>query len=195
MKIKTMNEKESLAIIKSMIHASKQNYSSQAPIYLLWGWLVLAAAILELFLIYIVEFQWHFIVWPIIMGLGTIISMVMGARSEKKSGSRTYVDRAMSFLWSGWAIFLIIILYSAFMLNISWGEAYALIIGFYGMGTFVSGGILSFKPLIYGGAASFVIALICVFLKVTDSFPFMLIALSISVIVSYLVPGYLLRKS
>ncbi len=65
-----------------------------------------------------------------------------------------------------------------------------LIISLYGLGTFVSGGILKFKPLIFGGIFSWVIAIVALFIPEIYS----LLMVSLSVIVAYLIPGYMLKS-
>ena len=60
---------------------------------------------------------------------------------------------------------------------------YPLIISLYGMGTFISGGILKFKPLIIGGIACWIISIIAFF--VANEYVLLLTALSI--IIAYLI--------
>jgi hypothetical protein len=77
----------------------------------------------------------------------------------------------------------------------SWSASYLLIIALYGMGTSVSGGILSFKPLVVGGMFSFALAVIIMITGWYSDFSTMLLCLALSILGSYLIPGYLLRKS
>jgi hypothetical protein len=68
--------------------------------------------------------------------------------------------------------------------------------GLYGLGTFISGGILKFKPLVFGGIASFVLVALTVFIPaLSESFNGALLMLAASIIVSYLIPGYMLKRS
>jgi uncharacterized membrane protein YhaH (DUF805 family) len=92
-----------------------------------------------------------------------------------------------------WGFFFTIIVILAFAISgkIAWEIANVLIIALYGLGTFVSGGILKFKPLIIGGMCCWIIAL-CIFF-IPDEYSLLLVAGSI--IIAYLIPGYLLRNA
>jgi hypothetical protein len=190
-----MNEQESIAIIRKMIDSSKEDFRDKAVFYLLWGWLVVAAVVVEFILMIGMHVSWHAIVWPVFMGGGGVISIIIGIRSKRKSRHTTFINRIMSTFWAGWLAFLFLLIAANIFGHSDWGRTYSLIIAFYGMGTGISGGILKFKPLVWGGIASFVLSLICIFSGLDSYFPNMLVALAVSVVVSYLVPGYLLRKA
>jgi hypothetical protein len=61
----------------------------------------------------------------------------------------------------------------------------------YGMGTFVSGRLLKFKPLVIGG----VIAWLCGILSFGQPFDIQLLILMVAIVASYIVPGHLLASS
>jgi hypothetical protein len=134
---------------------------------------------------------YSFLAWPVIMTAGMVISVIAGIRMGKRAGFRTHIDTAMIYLWYGFFFSLLIILAFAIGGKVSWGIANALIISMYGLGTFVSGGILKFKPLIIGGICSWIISLGV--LIVPREYTLLLVAGSI--IIAYLIPGYLLRKA
>jgi hypothetical protein len=135
---------------------------------------------------------YHWAAWPVLMTVAAVISVVAGRRKSKKQKYITFVGRTMSFLWGGFVMFLLAIL--SMGPQIGWANTYLLIIGLYGLGTFVSGGVLRFKPLIIGGVISLFLAFAGIVGRelITD-FTQVLLLLAISIISSYLVPGYLLR--
>lgn len=190
-----MNEQESISIIKDMIANSKQNIKDQSPYYLWWGSLVFIAAIVEYILFVFMESSNHWWVWPIMSILGGLGSGIIGWRQEKRATVKTFIDRAMNYVWGGWImIFLITVIWAA-VSGVNWAQIFTIIIAFYGVGTFISGGILRFKPLMIGGLISLFIAVLCILFRLDQSFPNMLIALALSILVSYLIPGFLLRKA
>ncbi len=134
---------------------------------------------------------YSFLAWPVIMTAGGVISAVAGIRMGKRAGYLTHIDTAIIYLWYGFFFALLIILAFAIGGKITWEITNALIISMYGLGTFVSGGILKFKPLIIGGICCWIIAL-GVFFVPGD---YMLLLVALSIIISYLIPGYLLRKA
>jgi hypothetical protein len=189
----TMTEQESLAVIKEMINRSRTNFKDQSFFYLMWGWLVVASLIVEAYLFNIGS-PLHPIVWPI-MGIGGgIASGIYGKKQGEKAGYSTPIDRIMMFVWVGFVIYLFLVLLNA--PKFGWNTAFVLIAGLYGLGTFISGGILKFKPLIYGGIASFVLVVAAALVpNLITSFNHAMIFLAISIVCSYLIPGYMLKNA
>jgi hypothetical protein len=188
--METTNEyNEKLNVIYDMIENSKTRIRENAFFYLLWGWLVLIAS-LSHFIMMRMGIFYSFLAWPVIMTGGMVVSVIAGIRMGKKAGYRTYIDTAVIYLWYGFFFALLVILALSIGGKIHWEITNALIINMYGLGTFVSGGILKFKPLIIGGICCWLIAL-CVFFVPGD---YMLLLVALSIIIAYLIPGYLLRK-
>ncbi|MCD4790047.1 MAG: hypothetical protein K8R37_08620 [Bacteroidales bacterium] len=183
------NEQDSLRVIREMIENSKAKIKDNGFFYLLWGWLVLIASLSNFFLLKI-EFEQAWLPWPVLMMGGGIVSGIVGYRIGKKAKSRTLFDTTMIYLWYGFLVTLIIILISASIGRLSWMVTDALIIALYGLGTFVSGGMLKFKPLIFGGIFSWAIAIVTLFIPE----PFCLLMVTLSIVVSYLIPGYMLKS-
>ena len=187
---KTFNEQDSLRVITEMIENSKSNLKDNSFFYLLWGWLVLIASITNFVLLKMGHYNIAWIPWPILMFGGGIVSGIAGYRIGKKAKAKTMFDTAMAYLWGGFVITLFIILFTSALGNISWKGSNILIIALYGLGTFVSGGLLKFKPLIIGGIFSWAIAVGTVFIPELYS----LLMVALSIIVAYLIPGYMLKS-
>jgi hypothetical protein len=181
---------EKLDVIFEMIENSKTKIKDNAFFYLLWGWLVLAASLTH-FILFKLDFYYSFLAWPIIMTIGMIISVIAGIRLGKRAHYRTHLDNAIIFLWWGFTCTIIVVLAFAISGKIPWNIADAMIISLYGLGTFVSGGILKFKPLIIGGICCWIISLGAFFVPEI----YMLLLVALSIIIAYLVPGYMLRAA
>jgi hypothetical protein len=184
------NYNEKVDVILKMIENSKTNIRDNAFFYLLWGWLVLAASLIHFTLIQFGT-PFSFLAWPILMSIGTIVSIFAGIRMGKRQNYLTHLDKAIMYLW--WGFFFTILVVLAFSLSglIPWNISNALIISLYGMGTFVSGGILKFRPLIIGGISCWLISLMVFVIP----FEYMLLMVALSIILAYLVPGYMLRNA
>ena len=185
----TFTEQDSLRVITEMIENSKAKIRDNGFFYLLWGWLVLIAS-LSNFILLIIDYDKAWLPWPILMTGGGIASGIAGYRLGKRIKVRTFFDTAMIYLWYGFLATLMIILFTAAKGNVSWVVTNALIIALYGLGTFVSGGILNFKPLIWGGIFSWIIAIVTLFIPDLYS----LLAVALSIVVAYLIPGYMLKS-
>lgn len=185
----TKEYNEKLNVIYDMIENSKTRIRGNAFFYLLWGWLVLAAS-LSHFIMMKSGIFYSFLAWPVMMTAGMIISVITGIRMGKQAGYRTHIDTAVIYLWYGFFFALLVILAFSIGGKIPWPVTNVLIIVLYGLGTFVSGGILKFKPLIIGGICCWIIAL-GVFIIPGE---YTLLLVSVSIIIAYLIPGYLLRQ-
>lgn len=183
------NHKEQLQLITEMIANTKVRISEGSVFYLLWGWLVVLAAAVNYYLLQFTDTTQHWIVWPILMTLGGVFTAVISARKRKKVRVKTFVDRALSYLWTAFVVSLLLVLIG--MVKLGPQKVYPIIIILYGLGTFVSGGILKFKPLMIGAVTSWLIGLYAFFVP----FHIQLILISLAIIASYIIPGHLLAKS
>lgn len=185
-----IDEQMSLSIIMEAIENSKSRLKENGFFYLLWGWLVLAGSLLQFGLIRFSSTPYNWIGWPVFMFSGAIISAIYGYRLGKRSNVRTFIDQAMIYLWYGFMIVLFIIMVMGSVNHLSFTIINPLIITLYGLGTFVSGGLLKFKPLILGGIAAWVCAILA-FLVHSE---YQLLIMAAAIIIAYLVPGYILKS-
>lgn len=198
-KIKNMenqiNEQQSMDIIAQMIQRSRHRLSESSFDLLLWGWLAFSAATFQYILYQFettVEFSWF--TWPVIMTIGGITAGIMGNRRIKEKGHESQIDFYMKYIWLGFIVMLFIILIHAPKLG--WTGCYTMIIALYGLGIFSSGAILKYKPMMLAGAAAWVLSAIGVFVPFFhQSFENTLLLLASSIVVAYLIPGYMLKKS
>jgi len=189
--METRNEyNEKIDIIFEMIENSRTNIRDNAFFYLLWGWLVLAASLIH-FTLMQMGIYYSYLAWPVLMTIGMIVSVIAGVRLGKRSAYITHIDKAVIYLWWGFFFTILVILAFSIAGRIPWNISNALIISLYGMGTFVSGGILKFRPLIIGGICCWVISLGVFFIPMEYS----LLLVAVSIIIAYLVPGYMLRAA
>lgn len=182
------NEKEALGVIEEMVNSSRHKLKDEAKYFLLWGWMVFAAAIVHfIFLLFGYVSGW--IVWPIFMGLSLVIYGLMVKNSGKQRESTTYVDRINKYLWLGFLGPLLITLLIGGVYG--WVVAYPFFMAIYGWSAIVSGGLLKFAPLVWGGIASYVLGVTTVF--VPDGY--ILIMLAAAVLLGFIIPGHVLRRA
>lgn len=190
-----INEQQSAEIIAQMIKKTRHRLSESAFDLLLWGWLAFSSAILQYVLYQFestIDYSWF--TWPVFMTIGGISSGVINARKTKLKGHETQIDYYMKNVWLGFIIMLFFILFHAPLLN--WTGCYTLIIALYGLGIFTSGVILKYEPLKWGGVGAWLISALGIFLPFfRESFENTLLLLALSLVVSYLIPGYMLKKS
>lgn len=184
----TFSPKESLLLIQSMIEKTKSNLSDNRYYFLLWGWLAFTALIAQFILKRVLQFPYHYMVWLVTI-VGVFATIYHVKKHAAATKARTYVGDSMQSLWMGMGIsfFVLIVLFS----KIGWQYCYPFFILMYGLGTFVSGKIIRFKPFVIGGIINWVLACIAVFV----AYDFQMLLAAAAIACSYLVPAYLIKKT
>jgi len=183
-----MNEKEALALIEEMIGKAKTNISDNGVFYLLWGYMVFFSACIHFLLeVYPQPFVPPYAVWPICMSIAGIASYFITQKREKQKQVKTYMEDFINNFWIAFGISLLLSLIIA--LNTYPLLAYPIILILYGLGTFVTGKVLKFNPLIWGGVICWILAVISAFV----SFNLQLLLLASGVLFSYIIPGHILK--
>lgn len=181
MEEKVINPEQSLQIMQNMIKRAQNNLSENGFLFIFWGWLVFLTATAFYYLTTIgFENPWY--AWYS-MPLGGIFTMIYSIRKSKKEKVRTYIDQYMAYVWSAFGICLTITLVMGFKLQLS---CYPIVIMLYATGTFITGGIIRFVPLIVCGALSYAISVIAFFVPFQEQ----ILLLALSVLVSYIIPGH-----
>jgi len=184
---KELTKEESLELITEMIGQAKRNFARGGSFYfLLWGWVVMLANIGH-YILTVIDYSMPYIVWAATIPAG-IASMVYGARIEKRMKVRSHLDRMYGFIWLGVFIGVVIILY--FMANVNY-NVNAIILTFAGLGTFLSGLMLRFSPLVIGGFALWISSIIAFNLPPNDQY----LVGAVGILAGYLIPGYLLKRA
>jgi hypothetical protein len=179
---------DSLRIIHTMIEKTKQNIFDQSHYFLLWGWGAFIACIGQYILKVYFNYPHHYLVW-LITFLCLPIMVIFLVRDAKKEKVRTYAGDNMGYLWTGLGISFFVL--SMIFVKFGWQYCYPFFILLYGIGTFVSGQILRFVPLIAGGVVSFILAAVSVWFNTDLQMLFAAAAL----LFSYIIPGHLLQMN
>lgn len=188
MENQNFNEKQSLQLIEEMILSAKSEIKDNGFQYLFWGWLVIIAMIAQ-FILMKTQIELSYLPWVILMPSGGIIAGVYGYKHQRTVRVKTWIDRIMGRVWLTFGVCLFIVLFFGF--KIGWEtNVYPILMLLYGMGTFLSGSLLKFKPLIIGGIVCWVLS-VAAFLV---SFELQMLLLVSSLLISYIIPGYLLKK-
>ena len=184
---------QSLFLIQSMIDKTKGNISQNRFYFLMWGWIAFIGIMGQFFLKVVMEYRHHYAIWLITI-VGTIISIIYTIKNKKREAVKTYIGDAMGFLWTGMGISFFILSFIITFMDTNktgWLYCYPFFILMYGLGTFVSGKLLQFKPLIIGGIINWILACIAVFFE----FDYQMLFAAAAILTSYLIPGYLIKPT
>lgn len=181
---------QSLELIRDMINKTKSNLGENRFYFLLWGWTSFVAIIGQFILKVLMEYEKHYLVWLLTIP-AVIMTVFYSARKHNTPPVKTYVGESMSYLWTGIGISFFILGLIFTNSDAGWNNAWPLYILFYGLGTYVSGRILQFNPLIVGGIFNWVLAIISIFVH----FDYQLLIAAGAIMTSYIIPGHLLRDA
>jgi len=178
-----------LELINEMIAVAKRSFVRMSYYFLLWGWLLLAAGLTEYAmrnLLDMAHLAW--IGWPVVGVLGGVMAGLHGSRQGKAAGVYTYMDRVYMYLWGAFVLTLVLYIVASLFIRNNPGPGIIILTG---LPTFVSGGVMRFRPLLVGGVLFWLLGLAAHL--VPGEFSSLLFCAAI--VVGYLVPGYLLKKA
>ena len=179
---------QSLQLIQSMIDKTRANISENRFYFLLWGWLTLSAILGQFLLKVVFLYRHHYLVY--LVTIPALFLTIRHARQKGRRPYRTYIGHSMSNLWTGIGIsfFVLVFIISA---GIGWRHGWPFMILMYGLGTFISGKILQFKPLVVGGIINWLLACACVFVP----YDYQILLAAAAIVCSYIIPGYMIRSN
>jgi hypothetical protein len=183
---KLMTGEESLKIITEMINKSKVSISQGSFHLLFWGWLIFFCSLSEYCLYRFTDFSNAWYVWFFVIP-GVFVSMIYGFVKGKKAAVHTYAEMVYMWVWLGFA-FAIAVLFIIHGKEMASVGKYILVL--VGLPTFISGFVLKFKPLIFGGIAFWIFALVANFSGPAISG----LCMPLAIVAGYLIPGYLLKR-
>ncbi len=183
------NHEEGFKTIYEMISSVKTSIGNNHFYYLLWGYLAIAASITDFVLLELEQYQYHYYAWLVLMSVGCVATLVFSLVQQKAHRQSSYLGRFMGYLWGAWFVSFIILL-SFVILKRDYETILPVCLAMYGLGVFVSGAVLRFKPLIAGGIVAWIAAVTAFFV----TYQVQLIIMAVTVTVSHLIPGYILKK-
>ena len=187
MEEENFSPQQSLQVIQSMIDKTREELSGNSIYFLVWGWLVFIGCLLQYFLLVIIKTRFHYLAWLVVI-VGIVFSIVHSVKYRQKRRVKTYISDSMGRLWTGLSISFMALWF--ILSSIGWEHAFPIYILFYATGTFISGGLLQFKPLQVGGIICWVLAVLATFVNFQNQILFSTAA----ILASYLVPGNLLKN-
>ncbi|RYZ00626.1 MAG: hypothetical protein EOO11_00940 [Chitinophagaceae bacterium] len=188
-----MNEQfspqDSLLLIRSMIDKTRFSLRANRFYFLFWGWIAFGAMLLQFFLKVVLHYRHHYAVW--LVTFPAVLVTIWYSRRHRRQGPRTYVGDAMSVLWTGIGCSFFVLSVIISRSGDGWYGAFPFFILFYGLGTFISGRLLQFRPMVAGGIVNWGLAIACAWVP----YDYQILVGALAIATSYLIPGYLLGRT
>jgi hypothetical protein len=148
------------------------------------------ASIINYYLLVFTDYEYHSIPW-LLMPLGGIVTVIISIRDQKKDVRvKTYVDELMKHVVRAFVISLILVCFLMPLGN-QWKAFYPTIMTVYASWLYISGGMLKFKPLQWGGILNWLLAGVG---YVYPSSELHLILIAVAVLGGYIIPGHMLKS-
>ena len=184
---KELNPAESLSIITGMINTAKNRLADDGFLIIFWGWLVFSAALIN-YVSLAFQSDYGYLVWPVLMPAGGIFTAIYSARKNRNNVVDSYTKSFLGYCWTAFIIALAIAL--SFMPLHGVKLTYFVLMLLYGIVSFITGGILSFRPLVIGSLFSFAFAILAGLSGDKEQF----LCIAGALLCSYIIPGHLLRS-
>lgn len=184
----TLEPRQSLQLIEKMIAEARNQISDNGHLYLVWGWVILICSLFHFAGIYWSLFPRPDLVW-MATWLAFLYQMIYLRRKARNIKVNTYAGDILKAVWLvffGCGVVTAVVILRKF----DWEAMYPLILMLYGIPTILSGTILRFKPLVFGGIACWVLSIVGSFLPLLYN----LLLVSVAVLIAWIIPGYLLAQ-
>lgn len=188
MKESSLTNEESLEVIQSMILKAKNQFSENGKLYLLWGWVILFCSLGYFILDNILHYEKPQLIW-MATWIAVIYMFIYLRREGRRRIVKTYTDDLLGYVWMAFIILMLLGSFLVARIPQFYLYNYQFVLLFYGIPTFLSGIILKFRPLIYGGIICWILA----FLSIFVNFHYHPLMVALSVISAWIIPGYILK--
>ena len=179
---------ESLRLIQSMITKTKQDISGNSIYFLVWGWITFIGCTGQFVLKHIYHYEKHYQVWWLLV-VGIIFSIWHSNKEAKSRKVKTYIGDSIKHLWMGMGIAYFVL--SMILTKTGWDTVvFPFFIMLYGLGTFISGNIIQFRPLVIGGMIAWGLAIGSAF----ADYDYQMLFGAAAILASYIIPAYMLRS-
>ena len=183
---KELTSQESLELIARMISRAKDDYRETGISALLWGSVITFCSLVTFFNFYWRQ-EWLGYIW--LLTLAAVIPQIIIARQERRQRkARGHHDNFMGGIWLSFAISIFLLSWFDNRYGLNMGASIYMIL--YGIPTFTTGYARKFTPMILGGIACWVLAVVSGFL----AFPYTMLCMAAAAQLAWFIPGLILRK-
>ncbi len=185
---KRLNEKESLELIARMIlNTKKKMEEGSGTMFLIWGYTtVITTLLVWISVLQTQDYRYQFL-WFLLPIVGSFLTIIEKKKEETKPRATTYIDRMINYIW-------LVLGVAGFLLSMISIIAYTfpilfVIVLIMGIGTTLTGLIISFRPLVISGIIGMACSVVLSFL----SWKYQLPLFSFIFIFMMIIPGHYLN--
>lgn len=183
---KDLSREQSFELITSMISQAKNDYYDTGISALLWGSVVIFCSL--------VTYANAFLQWPVLQWIWCLIivavvpQVIIANREAKQRGYKSHGSNLIGGIWLSYGIAMFVFSFVDSVLHIP--HDIPIYLTLFGIPTFATGYGRRFKPMIFGGLACWVFAILTVYIRYPDPLFFM----AGGALLAWFIPGLILRK-
>ncbi len=181
-----LSEQESLELITRMINKAKSDYNETGISALMWGSIITFCS-LAVFAGYYQHWEGIDKVWWLTF-FAVIPQIFISIQERKRKKFTSYGDDAMGGIWISFGITMFLLSYYTNAVRVDNPTSLFLIA--YGIPTFATGFARRFTPMIIGGIACWIFAVICMYV----AFPYSMLLTAAAAQLAWFIPGLILRR-
>lgn len=181
-----MTPQDQLDLVKQMVARTQKNYSYNGNMFLVWGLATSLIAIIHHFLLNYFSMPQSYWIW-----FGMVIPGIIYRMQIKKIQQDTvvtFIDKTLKIFWILGGLFMLSLLLLAPTLG--WNVVYPIFMMFLGFGSTITGAILKFMPLYYGGILGWILGMTAATIPVE----YLLLQLFLVSTCAFTIPGFLLAQ-
>lgn len=184
MEDKEFSHEESIRLINTMISKAKKSYVTKGIGPMVWGALIVFCSLFTW-----AQIQFHLLpdvdIWFLLI-LALLPQIYFTIKEKRQRKFKAYEEVVTGYVWTAFAIS--IFLTSFYNSKYGTNESSTLVMILYGIPTFITGGMVKFKPLIIGGVACWIISAISIYTPVKTD----MLLMALCGLVAWLIPGIIL---
>ncbi len=180
-----LSTEQSLEIITRMIRQAHGSAKRNSVYLIVWGVAIILAN-LGMFILIWVEYPRPYLVWLIAIP-AWFATFYLSYKHRQEARVSSHLNRINSFLWYSYGVIIFTIVVFGFKINYQLNPIILLVSA---VPAFVSGTIIKFRPLIFGGVLFWLFGIICFLI----GGPWQYLVGAVAVATGHLVPGLLLRN-
>ncbi|MBN2814723.1 MAG: hypothetical protein JXQ80_11645 [Bacteroidales bacterium] len=188
----SFDEQQSLQVIQEMIQVSQKKLKNDGILFIIWGW--------SMFFNYAYNYLLGFVVLPYPLKkafdyAGNALAIVIIAYSlyyilKQRKKVQTYIGISLRYVW--FSLIACLVLTSLIIHNVLHATNFELqhpiFMMFIAFATVITGGILRYRMIIFGGIIFGILAYICSYIDLREQ----LILEAIAWLIAFIIPGHLL---
>lgn len=187
---KPLSEQESLQLITTMINKAKHDFVETGISALMWGSIVSVCAFIQ-FASFYYNIPWANAAW-LLTFFAVIPQLIISFKEKRKKKFATYHDDAMGGIWIAFGItmFLLSFYFSSLKVPIAQLHSDTLYLIIYGIPTFATGFARRFTPMLIGGIACWVFAIVSSYIN----YPYTMLLIAGAALLAWFIPGLILQR-